>query len=71
MISFLLAFSFKAVSDTLRVLPNVKATLTQYNVLSSMTWMTDRIKVVAMLQLGFIVKEVQIRLDSPTPEDYN
>ena len=62
LVSFMIAFSLKAFSDTLRVVTDLS--LKYYNIVSFFTWASDKVKSLAILHLIFIVSEVHSKMAS-------
>ena len=67
LVSFLIAFSLKAFSDTVRVVAD--PTLSFYNIVSFFTWTSDKIKSLAILHLIFIVYEVHSKMAATSAQD--
>lgn len=66
LVSFMIAFSLKAIADAVRLF---KTSSHIYDIFSFLTWTSDKIKNLAIIHLIFIVSEVHTKMASSGAED--
>ena len=66
MLLYFYSFVVKAASDSLRY---YDMELTVMNLITTLTWISDRLNIFAVIYLSFLVKEVQIEITSNTIKD--
>jgi hypothetical protein len=69
--SFLFAFTIKAVCDTVRALyGDSDWSETLLKVTGIIAWVADRINVVTIIYLAFVVNEVKLKLEAATMKEF-